>query len=41
MSHPPLFTVEQSRGLHGAIPGGRTKNLFLEAVSDPALASPP
>jgi len=41
VSHPPLFTVEQSRELRGAIPGGHTKNLFLEAVSDPALASPP
>jgi Ala-tRNA(Pro) deacylase len=29
VSHPPLFTVEQSRGLRGQIPGGHTKNLFL------------
>src|SRR6201999_31170 len=29
VSHPPLFTVEQSQGLRGAIPGGHTKNLFL------------
>jgi Ala-tRNA(Pro) deacylase len=28
--HPPLFTVEQSRSLRGAIPGGHTKNLFLK-----------
>ena len=28
--HPPLFTVEQSRGLRGTIPGGHTKNLFLK-----------
>ena len=28
--HPPLFTVEQSRALRGAIPGGHTKNLFLK-----------
>jgi Ala-tRNA(Pro) deacylase len=28
-SHPPLFTVEQSRALRGTIPGGHTKNLFL------------
>jgi Ala-tRNA(Pro) deacylase len=28
-SHPPLFTVEQSRALRGSIPGGHTKNLFL------------
>ena len=30
ISHPPLFTVEQSQGLRGAIPGGHTKNLFLK-----------
>ena len=29
VSHPPLFTVEQSRALRGSIPGGHTKNLFL------------
>jgi Ala-tRNA(Pro) deacylase len=29
VSHPPLFTVEQSQGLRGTIPGGHTKNLFL------------
>ena len=29
VSHPPLFTVEQSRSLRGQIPGGHTKNLFL------------
>ena len=29
VKHPPLFTVEQSRGLRGQIPGGHTKNLFL------------
>ncbi len=29
VQHPPLFTVEQSRGLRGQIPGGHTKNLFL------------
>ncbi len=29
VSHPPLFTVEQSRSMRGAIPGGHTKNLFL------------
>jgi Ala-tRNA(Pro) deacylase len=29
VSHPPLFTVEQSRGLRGEIPGAHTKNLFL------------
>ena len=29
VSHPPLFTVEQSQALRGNIPGGHTKNLFL------------
>src|SRR5260370_42559385 len=29
VSHPPLFTVEQSRSLRGAIAGGHTTNLFL------------
>ena len=27
--HPPLFTVEESRRLRGALPGGHAKNLFL------------
>jgi Ala-tRNA(Pro) deacylase len=30
VSHPPLFTVEQSQALRGSIPGGHTKNLFLK-----------
>ena len=30
VSHPALFTVEQSRALRGRIPGGHTKNLFLK-----------
>jgi Ala-tRNA(Pro) deacylase len=29
VSHPPLFTVEESRALRGQIPGAHTKNLFL------------
>jgi Ala-tRNA(Pro) deacylase len=29
VKHPPLFTVEQSQSLRGAIPGAHTKNLFL------------
>ena len=29
VSHPPLFTVAESRRLRGQIPGGHTKNLFL------------
>jgi Ala-tRNA(Pro) deacylase len=31
VTHPPLFTVEQSQALRGQIPGGHTKNLFLRA----------
>jgi Ala-tRNA(Pro) deacylase len=30
VTHPALFTVEQSRALRGKIPGGHTKNLFLK-----------
>lgn len=30
VSHPPLFTVADSQGLRGQIPGGHTKNLFLK-----------
>lgn len=29
VTHPPLFTVEQSKELRGEMPGGHTKNLFL------------
>jgi Ala-tRNA(Pro) deacylase len=34
VEHPPLFTVEESRALRGAIPGGHTKNLFLKDKKD-------
>src|SRR4029077_1240910 len=34
VSHPPLFTVEESRRLRGKIPGGHTKNLFLRDKRD-------
>jgi Ala-tRNA(Pro) deacylase len=34
VSHPPLFTVEESRALRGKIPGGHTKNLFLKDKKD-------
>ena len=27
--HPPVFTVEESKALRDAMPGGHTKNLFL------------
>jgi Ala-tRNA(Pro) deacylase len=30
ITHPPLFTVEQSKALRGAIQGAHTKNLFLK-----------
>jgi Ala-tRNA(Pro) deacylase len=30
IDHPPLFTVEDSKALRGAIKGGHTKNLFLK-----------
>lgn len=34
VAHPPLFTVEQSQALRGAIPGGHTKNLFVKDKKD-------
>jgi Ala-tRNA(Pro) deacylase len=34
VTHPPLFTVEQSQALRGSIPGGHTKNLFLKDKRD-------
>jgi Ala-tRNA(Pro) deacylase len=30
VEHPALHTVEDSQALHGDIPGGHTKNLFLK-----------
>lgn len=30
--HPPVFTVAQSRGLRGVLPGAHSKNLFLRAA---------
>jgi Ala-tRNA(Pro) deacylase len=33
VSHPALFTVEQSRAWRGTIAGGHTKNLFLKDKS--------
>ncbi|MPZ38766.1 MAG: prolyl-tRNA synthetase associated domain-containing protein [Rhizobiales bacterium] len=29
VTHPPLFTVDESQALRGQIPGGHSKNLFL------------
>jgi Ala-tRNA(Pro) deacylase len=34
VSHPPLFTVDESRALRGSIPGAHTKNLFLKDKKD-------
>jgi Ala-tRNA(Pro) deacylase len=34
VSHPPLFTVEESRALRGEIAGAHTKNLFLKDRKD-------
>src|SRR6476659_144213 len=34
VTHPALFTVEQSRELRGTIPGAHTKNLFLKDKKD-------
>jgi len=34
VSHPPLFTVEESQALRGTIPGAHTKNLFLKDKKD-------
>ena len=34
VTHPPLFTVEQSQALRGQIAGGHTKNLFLKDKKD-------
>lgn len=33
-SHPPLHTVEESKALRGALPGGHCKNLFLKDRKD-------
>src|SRR3712207_320894 len=29
VTHPPVFTVAESRSLRGTLPGGHSKNLFL------------
>src|SRR5262249_45292417 len=29
VSHPPVFTVEESKAMRGQLPGGHVKNLFL------------
>ncbi len=29
-THPPLFTVEESRALRGELPGGHVKNMFMK-----------
>ena len=40
VTHPPLFTVEQSQALRGTIPGGHTKNLFLKDKKGALFLSP-
>jgi Ala-tRNA(Pro) deacylase len=30
VEHPPVFTVEEARRVHGDIPGGHCKNLFCK-----------
>lgn len=30
VTHPPVFTVEESTGIKAALPGGHSKNLFLK-----------
>jgi Ala-tRNA(Pro) deacylase len=39
VTHPPLFTVEQSQALRGQIAGGHTKNLFLKAKSSTKIGA--
>lgn len=34
VTHPPLFTVEESRQLRGKVPGGHSKNLLLKDKRD-------
>ncbi len=34
LTHPPLFTVEQSRHWHAALPGLHSKNLFFKDAKD-------
>lgn len=36
VTHPPVFTVAESRSLRGSLPGGHSKNLFLR----PAKGAP-
>lgn len=30
LEHPPVFTVEESAGIHAALPAAHTRNLFLK-----------
>lgn len=34
VDHPPIFTVEEGRGLKTSMPGGHSKNLFLKDKKD-------
>ena len=35
VTHPPVFTVAESRALRPAMPGGHSKNLFLKPAKAP------
>jgi len=35
VSHPPVFTVEESKALRPDLPGGHSKNLFLKPAKGP------
>lgn len=35
VTHPPVFTVEESKALRPALPGGHVKNLFLKPEKAP------
>jgi Ala-tRNA(Pro) deacylase len=34
VDHPPVFTVEEGRGMKASMPGGHSKNLFLKDKKD-------
>jgi Ala-tRNA(Pro) deacylase len=40
VTHPALFTVEQSRALRGTIPGGHTKNCSSRTRGGRCSSSP-
>jgi hypothetical protein len=40
VTHPALFTVEQSRTLRGTIPGGHTKNMISRQCQPSSMPTP-